>query len=983
MVGNMHDTISFGIWLRQKRRALDLTQKAFAAEVGCAEITVRRMEADDYRPSKELALALFEKLGIPEPERLQWVRFARGQAEVPDRQHLPSLPRTQVNNLPAPLTSFIRREQEQEEIIKLLSEVRLVSVIGPGGIGKTRLSLQVSQELLGKFPDGVWFVPVATLQSTDALLPAIAKILNFSFYQEEERPRQQLLDYLREKQLLLVLDSFEQLVNEGGELIGEILMAARHVKMLITSRQRLNLQGEHLYRVSGMRIPEPSDIARRGSLEEQAKNFSALQLFEERARRVRQDFQLTQDNLSAVIEICKLVDGMPLGIELAAAWVEILTPSEIAAEFRHSLNLLKTNQKDVPDRQRSIRAIFESSWNMLGTKEKKVFQRLTVFRGSFSREAAQYVARASLWMLLGLAKKSWLQQVGEGHFLLHNVLRQYGHEHLRATHEEWWDTNVRHANYYVDFVARQEQELRGKRQIEAANILNREFSNNIQAAWNWLIESKRFGDLVNKMLPGLFHFSMIRSQGEMLIPWVIEARKAIPDDGSREKLLQRAILETVETYFEVERIILDDKPQEQLVNLWAQVQESGLSREMGFWFVVLYAAYREGLGFHKRFKGFRELLDTITVQDDPWLTGYSLLLLAGDIMAEASPPEAQKFLEQALKIFQEKGAIHEQALALSYLGQNAWDQNSFGELRRYQMAAQELFAKAEDYFRVGSIWLALAQINTLEGNLDQAVLAYHEQRRAFEKIGFRRGLGFSFSWESIAASRYGTLDHALQTRLKSLEFAREVGHHNDIGWATWELGEVYRLMGDYEQACLHYQQSFPLFEELPDFNGLGFYYRGLGEVALELEQWTEARYQFQKSIEVLEQEHRYMRPWSIGYAQIGLGLSLIGLRNFSEARQVLQDSIRNGECCGHVDLMLVSLVGFARLYTATGSFESGIELATFVLDHPLAWNEVKKRAFAVIEAASNDLPEDIILVSQARGQAITLEQAVAFVSLDS
>jgi tetratricopeptide (TPR) repeat protein len=581
-------------------------------------------------------------------------------------------------------------------------------------------------------------------------------------------------------------------------------------------------------------------------------------------------------------------------------------------------------------------------------------------------------------MLLALANKSWLQQVEEGRFLLHDVLRQYGYEHLLTNTEAWKEANDSHANFYVYFLERQEQELRGEKQIEAANILNREFSNNIQAAWNWLIESKRFGDLVNKMLPGLFHFSMIRSQGEMLIPLAAEARKRIPNDESREKLLQRVILETVETYFEVERIILDDKPQEQLANLWAQVQESGLSGEMGFWFVVLNAAYREGLGFNKDYQGFRELLNTVRGQNDPWLTGYSLLLLSGDIMAEASPPDAYEFLEEALKIFREKGAIHEQGLALRCLGQNAWDQNSFGEVRRYLMAAQELFAKAEDYFRVGSTWLFQAEIDMLEGDLDQAVLAYQEQRRAFEKIGYRRGLGFSLSWESMAAARYGTLEHALQTRLKSLEIAREIGHHNDIGWFIWELGELYRLMGNYDQACSCYQQSFPLFEELPDFNGLGFYYRGLGEIALELEDWEEARSQFQKSIEVLEHEHRYMRPWSIGYAQAGLGISLIGLGNYSKARQVLQDSIRNGESCGHVDLMLVSLVGFARLYAATGSCASSIELATLVINHRLTWNEAKKRAHTVLEIASRVLPDMIVQAAQIRGLAMTFEEAVAY-----
>src|SRR6185503_11102522 len=181
------------------------------------------------------------------------------------------------------------------------------------------------------------------------------------------------------------------------------------------------------------------------------------------------------------------------------------TPMEISEEVTHSLDFLETDVQDISDRQRSIRAVFESSWKLLSEEEQNVFQKLTVFRGSFSREAAQSVSGVSPRMLLRLANKSWLQQVEEGRFALHEVLRQYGHERLESNVEGWQTTNDRYADYYLKFVQEMEQDMRGMKQIEAANTLDREFGNNIQAAWDWLIERGRFGDLVSRMVPGLFH----------------------------------------------------------------------------------------------------------------------------------------------------------------------------------------------------------------------------------------------------------------------------------------------------------------------------------------------------------------------------------------------------------------------------------------------------------------------------------------------
>jgi predicted ATPase len=337
---------------------------------------------------------------------------------------MPALPE---NNLPAPQTSFVGRETELAEIGNLFRDptCRLLTLVGPGGIGKTRLAIQAAGEALRYFPDGTYFVPLESADSADYLIPAIARALNFTLDSliNGADLRIQILDYLRKQSILLVLDGCEHVAGNTGDLPA-ILENAPHVRVLATSRQRMGLRSERAFPVEGLRVPQTAEEMRSDGME-------AVRLFRERAAQARADFQLSVADYEPIVRICKMVDGMPLGIELAAAWTSILSPLEIAEAAEKSLDFLTTSMGDIPEGHRSLRAVFENSWSLLTDELRETFSKLAIFRGGFDLQAAQQAAGVSLEQLSALLNRSLLHRTQMGRFTIHSLLRQYAAEKLR------------------------------------------------------------------------------------------------------------------------------------------------------------------------------------------------------------------------------------------------------------------------------------------------------------------------------------------------------------------------------------------------------------------------------------------------------------------------------------------------------------------------------------------------------------------------
>jgi predicted ATPase/DNA-binding SARP family transcriptional activator len=435
----------------------------------------------------------------------------RDVEDLTDLTNLSDLGAPIPHNLPAAAAPFVGRVEVLAQLTALLRDpnCRLVTLVGPGGIGKTRLALQcaadvVAQAPVDRFPDGVYFVPLAPIHTVDGVVSAIVQAIGLSGYAGIE-PRRQLLGYLRDKRMLLVLDNVEQLLDlpwgegnghrrgEGLELILQMLRTAPGVQLLLTSRTRLDASGEQVLAVPGMGCPArdrtglPPDSHRqpvRSVLE-----YSGVQLYLQQARRVRPGYEPDAEALAQIGRVCRLVEGMPLAIVLAAAWMDVLSPGEIAGELEKSIAFLRSDLRDLPERHRSMVAAFDVSWGMLSEVEREAFAALSVFRGGCTREAAEAVAGADLEVLRALARKSFLTCDEDGRYQVHELLRQYGEEKLRQRPEDRERARDRHCSYFAEYLAQHERSFRKFGPGESHHEID-----NVYAAWRWMLDRNKLAE---------------------------------------------------------------------------------------------------------------------------------------------------------------------------------------------------------------------------------------------------------------------------------------------------------------------------------------------------------------------------------------------------------------------------------------------------------------------------------------------------------
>ncbi len=708
---------------------------------------------------------LAEELGIEPSVELQALyQRIRDDTVAPATLTTP-LPR---HNLPTHLTPFVGREQELADLAALLDQpaTRLVTLVGVGGMGKTRLAVEAARRRVDAYPDGVYFVALAPLTTVDAIAPAIANAIGLELSRRD--PHQAVLQALRAKQVLLVLDNFEHLI-EGAKIAVDVLQTAPQVQIVVTSREQLTLHGEAVYRVQGI------DYA---AGEDEAIASPAVQLFEQVARRVDATFAVNQSNLPLVYRICQLVQGMPLGIELAAAWVEMLPLDQIVAEIEQSLDFLHYDWRDAPERQHSLRAVFDWSWRLLTAAEQQTLRQLSVFRGGFTRDAAQAILGVSLRGLSSLVHKSLLR-LGQGpkgaaRYEIHELVRQFAAEQLDSVPDESAQVAARHGEYYLSFLAARETRLARDEPREAAAELASEIDN-VRQAWTWAVRHSRLHEL-DRAGYGMWLFyhqgglALEAEQGLALATASIQSRlQGRLDQGLDGRTSQRVLSKLLALYGSV--LISRGRHEQALA---AAEQAMSLAHSC-------VGLEGEALGALVKGQALRRM--------GQWVAARSQL---EDTVRLAHEHQGRNEFSEILPDVER--------LAYNWLCSIALSMDDYSGAEHY--VTQGLIICRSRKKRMGE-WFCLTDL----GDIAEARGDYQGAREHFEAafqlarhLGFRRGEAITQYHLGEIARQQGHLSLAQELIQQALEQYQAVGDPFGEAYSARSLGRLYTLLGNYELA---------------------------------------------------------------------------------------------------------------------------------------------------------------------------------------
>jgi predicted ATPase/transcriptional regulator with XRE-family HTH domain len=656
----MQEQHSFGYWLRLKRKALDLTREALADRVGCSVSTIRKLEDEERSPSAQIAELLAEIFKVPTNERPAFLRFARGDwrsapnsgdDEAPWRASTQALTQHSRSNLPATFTSLIGRDKDIAAVQDYLTnpDIRLVTLIGPGGIGKTRLSIASASKLLAAFSDGIFFVPLAPLDQPSLIPSATLQALGH-LEKNNLSPEQGLIEGIANKQMLLVLDNSEHLIEDVARIASSLLSACSRLKILTTSREALQIPGEWLYSVPVLDLPKKNSVVDMDTISE----FPALMLFAERARAVRSDFALNAENIRAVAAICLQLEGLPLAIELIAARVKTLSIEQIAARLDDRFALLTSGSRIAPSRQQTLRATLDWSYELLTELEIELFRQLSVFAGGFTLEALESVAllnsdQSILNALSRLVDKSLLlvEQQDQPRYRFLELIRQYARDKLNETRE----SNLiqdRHLNYYLRVAEEAEPYLFGSGQQDWKNRLELDHDN-LRVALAWSLESNQFeaGLKMAGALAWFWHNKGHLSEGNLWLEKILAA--GIGNQGKERAKALRAssILSTGAGDYVRARAFAESS-----VKLY---REMGDNRGAGLVLADLGASLHWGGKEEEAIESLEESLRLLRATGERWEIAYALLWLGDTWFRMGDVERAATRWEESLVLTQELG----------------------------------------------------------------------------------------------------------------------------------------------------------------------------------------------------------------------------------------------------------------------------------------------------------------------------------------
>ena len=640
-------------------------------------------------------------------------------------------------NVQARDTSFVGRDLELAEIAQLLSENRLVTLIGPGGVGKSRLAVQTAQQHLGSdlFKDGIFFIALDALTSISAIPTSIASALSLTL-QGSSDPLTQLKQYLVDKQILLVLDNFEHLI-EGATFVSELLAACSKLRLLVTSRERLNLEEEWRYEVGGLSYPKDLSVR-----VEDAKHFDAVQLFVSRAQQANPAFLFDEDNLLFINQLCQLVEGLPLALELAATWVRVMTCEAIIQELEKNLDVLSTSTRNIPDKHKSIHASFEHSWQLLTEEEQSSLAKLAVFRGGFTREAAQNVTGTGLSRLASLLDKSLLTFTEHGRYGSHPLIHSLCQKKL-AGQGDVQLTFQQHANYFLT-MAEQAEFVEGPDQVYWLSRLEQEHDNLLTV----LERALMFDDLelALKMAGELAFFWEMRGYYQLGRSWLERLVQLCPSD-------KYVVLKSDLLYW-AGSLALRQGDYLEARRLFEASFLPGLTREETVDWLIQLGNISSHLGeYEEAYKRYKECL---TIYTELGHNGgiSSILSNLGSLAATRGDySEARQYFEQSLEI---KRAIEEkngEAHVLRNLAALAIIEGDYTRARRYYEQSLSLSQELGEQSAIASSLIGLADLAVIENNHSRAGELFIKGLNLQRNIGNKAGIATSLEEVAILFSK--------------------------------------------------------------------------------------------------------------------------------------------------------------------------------------------------------------------------------------
>jgi predicted ATPase len=561
------------------------------------------------------------------------------------------------------VTPLLGREQELKTAAEALTTpgCRLLTLVGPGGIGKTQLAMQLAREQARVFAHGASYVPLAQVPSTEFVVAAIGEVLHIGQPGQVD-PKRHLLNELTNQEILLVLDNFEHLLD-GATLITEILNHAPAVNILVTSRERLNLRDEWALEIEGLGTPSDDGNG--------LADYPAVELFVQRLRQVRLNDPVKTGEYAIIARICRLVEGMPLAIELAAAWAPTLPLGQIAREVERSVDFLATSMRDLPERHRSMAAVFNHSWHLLTTAEQQVFRRLSIFRGGFTLAAAEQITGAAADVVAALVSKSFVRRQTAGRYDIHELLRQFGERKLDEDPAEARGTGERHCEYFLEFIVQRGAMLIGRDQHRVLAEISMEIAS-VRAAARWATVHGKARELY-RATQGLWLFYAARGwmrEGERSFADVVTAFSAREQSGSssqRDHTLALGMAYVGQGVC-LNRLGSYEDGRDRLQAGIALLRPLDAKRELGLALNLLASAIRPTGDTGQERALLEESISLFQEMEDSWGCGYSLNDLGMVAHLQGDDKEAVDLCRESLMIFDQLGDLRGRAFAQGNLG---------------------------------------------------------------------------------------------------------------------------------------------------------------------------------------------------------------------------------------------------------------------------------------------------------------------------